>query len=123
MLRGFILLDRSSRTVGALSGVGGGAAVGFRCAAEFFSPLLGGAGVLAGKDFFVVTTNQDTRFVKLYPEEQVAQIQGDHRFFQCARYVAMNDRHDLLPAQIADRGMVIVADIARVLADARVLVG
>ena len=31
----------------------------------------------------------------------------------------MNDRHDLLPAQIADRGMVIVADIARVLADAR----
>ena len=79
--------------------------------------------MLAGKDFFVVTTNQDTRFVKLYPEEQVAQIQGDHRFFQCAHYVAMNDRHDLLPAQIADRGMVIVADIARVLADARALVG
>ena len=36
-----------------------------------------------------------------------------------ARYVAMNDRYDLLPAQIADRGMVIVADIARVLADAK----
>ena len=28
--------------------------------------------------------NQDTQFVKLYPEEKVAEIQGDHRFFQCA---------------------------------------
>ena len=41
--------------------------------------------LLAGKDFFLLTTNQDTQFVKLYPEEQVAEIQGDHRFFQCAR--------------------------------------
>lgn len=41
--------------------------------------------LLAGKDFFILTTNQDTQFVKLYPEAQVAEIQGDHRFFQCAR--------------------------------------
>ena len=41
--------------------------------------------ILSGKDFFVVTTNQDTQFVKLYPEDKVAEIQGDHRFFQCAR--------------------------------------
>ena len=40
--------------------------------------------LLRGKDFFVLTTNQDTQFVKLYPEEKVAEIQGDHRFFQCA---------------------------------------
>ena len=40
-----------------------------------------------------------------------------------ARYVAVNDKHDLLPAQIADKGMVIVADIARVLADARAMTG
>ena len=40
--------------------------------------------LLQGKDFFVITTNQDTQFVKIYPETQVAQIQGDHRFFQCA---------------------------------------
>ena len=32
----------------------------------------------------ILTTNQDTQFVKLYPEEKVAEIQGDHRFFQCA---------------------------------------
>lgn len=40
--------------------------------------------LLKGKDFFVLTTNQDTQFVKLYPEDKVAEIQGDHRFFQCA---------------------------------------
>ena len=40
--------------------------------------------LLKGKDFFILTTNQDTQFVKLYPEEKVAEIQGDHRFFQCA---------------------------------------
>ena len=40
--------------------------------------------LLQGKDFFVLTTNQDTQFVKLYPEEKVAEIQGNHRFFQCA---------------------------------------
>ena len=40
--------------------------------------------LLKGKDFFILTTNQDTQFVKLYPENKVAEIQGDHRFFQCA---------------------------------------
>lgn len=40
--------------------------------------------LLEDKDFFVLTTNQDTQFVKLYPEDKVAEIQGDHRFFQCA---------------------------------------
>lgn len=41
--------------------------------------------LLAGKDFFILTTNQDTQFIKLYPEEKVSEIQGDHRFFQCAQ--------------------------------------
>ncbi|MDO4281555.1 MAG: NAD-dependent protein deacetylase, partial [Peptococcaceae bacterium] len=40
--------------------------------------------LLSGKDFFVLTTNQDTQFVKLYPDHKVAEIQGDHRFFQCS---------------------------------------
>lgn len=167
----------------------------------------------------------DTQFVKLYPEEKVAEIQGDHRFFQCAacctddtwdavkpvtdmvaamgdgtkiptdliprcphcggeafpwvrgygnflqgkkyeeqyekisryvlehkdskilflelgvgrmtpmfiqepfwnltlsfphaRYIAINDKYDLLPKQLEDKGMTIVADIAQVLRDAR----
>ncbi len=41
--------------------------------------------LIRGKDFFILTTNQDTQFVKLYPEDKVAEIQGDHRFFQCSR--------------------------------------
>ena len=41
--------------------------------------------LLQGKDFHILTTNQDTQFVKLYPEEKVSEIQGDHRFFQCSR--------------------------------------
>lgn len=48
-------------------------------------PYLDLRDILAGKDFFVVTTNQDTQFMKIFPEEKVAEIQGDHRFFQCAR--------------------------------------
>lgn len=28
--------------------------------------------------------NQDTQFIKIYKEEQVSEIQGDHRFFQCS---------------------------------------
>ena len=181
--------------------------------------------ILKGKDFFVLTTNQDTQFVKLYSESRVAEIQGDHRFFQCAacctddtwdavkpvedmmdamgegtsipksmiprcphcggeafpwvrgygnflqgkkydeqyekishyvlehkkkkilflefgvgrmtpmfiqepfwnltlslpraRYIAVNDKYDFLPKQLEDKGMVIVADIAKVLRDAR----
>ena len=41
--------------------------------------------ILAEKNFFVLTTNQDTQFVKIYPWEKVAEIQGDHRFLQCSR--------------------------------------
>jgi NAD-dependent SIR2 family protein deacetylase len=39
--------------------------------------------ILRGKDFFILTTNQDTQFTKLYEMDKVAEIQGDHRFFQC----------------------------------------
>ncbi len=41
--------------------------------------------ILNGREFFVLTTNQDTQFTKLYPEDKLSQIQGDHRFFQCSR--------------------------------------
>ena len=43
-------------------------------------PYLNLDALLQGKDFFILTTNQDTQFVKLYPEDKVAEIQGDHRF-------------------------------------------
>lgn len=38
--------------------------------------------------------------------------------FPKARYIAVNDRYDFLPEEIEEKGMVIVADIARVLQDA-----
>lgn len=41
--------------------------------------------ILKDREFFILTTNQDTQFVKIYPDEKVAQIQGDHRYFQCAK--------------------------------------
>ena len=193
------------------------------------SPYLDLDVLLRDKDFFVLTTNQDTQFLKLYPENMVAEIQGDHRFFQCsvcctdttwdaqkpvedmiaamgegtsvpedliprcphcgreafpwvrgygnfltgakyeeesetvsqwlfvhkdqkilflelgvgrltpmfiqepfwyltlrlpnARYIAVNNKYNFLPRALEDRGMVIVEDLARVLADARKLNG
>ena len=39
--------------------------------------------------------------------------------FPHARYIAINDKYDLLPKQLEDKGMTIVADIAQVLRDAR----
>ncbi len=56
-------------------------------------PYLDLDALLRGKDFFILTTNQDTQFVKLYPEEKVAEIQGDHRFFQCS-YCCTDDTWD-----------------------------
>ena len=41
--------------------------------------------ILNGKDFHILTTNQDTQFIRLYPEDKVSEIQGDHRFFQCSK--------------------------------------
>lgn len=41
--------------------------------------------ILKGKDYFILTTNQDTQAIKAFPEEKVAEIQGDHRYFQCSR--------------------------------------
>lgn len=41
--------------------------------------------IIRGKDFFILTTNQDTQFMKLYADDKVAEIQGDHRFLQCSR--------------------------------------
>lgn len=41
--------------------------------------------ILKDKDYFILTTNQDTQAIKAFPENKVAEIQGDHRYFQCSR--------------------------------------
>ncbi|WP_283584222.1 SIR2 family NAD-dependent protein deacylase [Limosilactobacillus difficilis] len=38
--------------------------------------------IIGDKDYFFLTTNQDTQAIKEFPEDKVAEIQGDHRFFQ-----------------------------------------
>lgn len=41
--------------------------------------------ILKDKDYEIVTTNQDTQFVKAFPEKDVAVIQGDWHFLQCSK--------------------------------------
>ncbi|MBB1063417.1 NAD-dependent protein deacetylase [Limosilactobacillus fastidiosus] len=53
--------------------------------AEVRSPYRDLQEILKDRDYFIVTTNQDTQAIKVFPEEKVAQIQGDHRFFQCSQ--------------------------------------
>lgn len=48
------------------------------------SPYADLSKILEGKDYFILTTNQDTQAIKFFPEYKVAEIQGDHRFFQCS---------------------------------------
>lgn len=53
--------------------------------AEIRKPFRDLQELLKGKDYFILTTNQDTQAIKAFPEEKVAQIQGDHRYFQCSQ--------------------------------------
>lgn len=41
--------------------------------------------ILRGKNFFILTTNQDTQFSQVFPEEKVSAIQGDWTYLQCGR--------------------------------------
>lgn len=41
--------------------------------------------LIGEKNFYIITTNQDTQFNRLYPEDKISAIQGDERFFQCSR--------------------------------------
>lgn len=39
--------------------------------------------ILSGKNHFILTTNQDTQFLQVFPEEKVSAIQGDDTYLQC----------------------------------------
>ena len=43
------------------------------------------AALLEGKNHHVLTTNQDALFERVIPPERISAIQGDWRYFQCAR--------------------------------------
>lgn len=40
--------------------------------------------LLRNKNYFILTTNQDAQFSKVFPEEKTSTIQGDWRYFQCS---------------------------------------
>ena len=56
----------------------------FMYSSEVGKPYLDLFKLLEGKDYFIVTTNQDMQFTKLFPEDKVATIQGDSRYYQCS---------------------------------------
>lgn len=41
--------------------------------------------LLHGKEYYIVTTNQDAQFYRLFPEDRITRLQGDWRYFQCSR--------------------------------------
>ncbi|MDO5538164.1 MAG: hypothetical protein Q4F72_11635 [Desulfovibrionaceae bacterium] len=43
------------------------------------------ARLLDGKDCYIVTTNQDAQFYRVFPAERITRLQGDWRYFQCGR--------------------------------------
>ena len=60
--------------------------------------------LLADKEFFVVTTNQDQLFRRVFGDEKVAFIQGDWGWLQCGRpcHDAVYDTTEFVNAAIAD---------------------
>ncbi|MBU3805944.1 MAG: NAD-dependent protein deacetylase [Candidatus Fournierella pullistercoris] len=47
-------------------------------------PYEGLDALIRHKDFFILTTNQDVQFTKLYPRSKVSQIQGEEDQFHCS---------------------------------------
>lgn len=41
------------------------------------------AELLEGKNYYIVTTNQDAQFHRVFPENRITRLQGDWRYFQC----------------------------------------
>lgn len=64
--------------------------------------------ILKDKNYYILTTNQDTQFPRVFPEEKISAIQGDWRYFQCSRrchdglYDSVETLHKLNAAIDAD---------------------
>lgn len=41
------------------------------------------AELLDGKNYYIVTTNQDAQFYRVFPADRITRLQGDWRYFQC----------------------------------------
>lgn len=54
---------------------------GYECeTGETYSDL---AELLQGKNYYIVTTNQDAQFFRVFSDEKITRLQGDSRYFQC----------------------------------------
>ena len=53
--------------------------------AETGSPYIDLYEILKNKDYFILTTNIDMQFSKVFPEERIWLFQGDSRYFQCSQ--------------------------------------
>lgn len=57
--------------------------------------------ILKDKNYYILTTNQDTQFTHVFPEEKISAIQGDWRYFQCSQrchdelYDSVDTLHEL----------------------------
>lgn len=58
--------------------------INFVVNAKIGQPYLDLFQLIKDKSYFVLTTNQDTQFSKVFPEEKTCLIQGDWRYFQCS---------------------------------------
>lgn len=41
------------------------------------------AELLQNRNYYIVTTNQDAQFFRVFPENKITRLQGDWRYFQC----------------------------------------
>ena len=41
--------------------------------------------IIDGKNYYIITTNQDTQFLQVFPEERVSAIQGNWTYLQCSK--------------------------------------
>ncbi|MCI9083558.1 MAG: NAD-dependent protein deacetylase [Lachnospiraceae bacterium] len=41
--------------------------------------------LLKNKNYFILTTNQDAQFERIFPPQKISAIQGDWRYFQCSQ--------------------------------------
>lgn len=41
------------------------------------------AEILHGKNYYIVTTNQDAQLFRVFPEDKITRLQGDFRYLQC----------------------------------------
>lgn len=58
--------------------------------------------MLKDKDYFIITTNADIQFPRVFPKERLFQFQGDFRYFQCCQpcHDRLYDNREMINAML-----------------------